>query len=86
MNAAILITARLKSQRLPRKVLKPLCGKPMIEHMVERLRFADFTDRIILCTSPLEEDAAGLGGGPAELEGSLSENGSVIGSCPSHHS
>jgi len=56
MNAAILITARLKSVRLPRKVLKPLEGKPMLHHQVERLRAAKMTDQIILCTSQEEED------------------------------
>jgi spore coat polysaccharide biosynthesis protein SpsF len=56
MKTGILITARLKSQRLPRKVLKPLCGKPMLWHLVERLRQSKFGEQIVLCTSTVEQD------------------------------
>ncbi len=56
MSTAILITARLKSTRLPRKVLLPIHGRPMMSHMIERLRLAKQPERIIICTSPLEED------------------------------
>ncbi|MFC2081654.1 cytidylyltransferase domain-containing protein [Candidatus Bipolaricaulota bacterium] len=56
MKTSILITARLKSTRLPKKVLKPILGRPMLEHLVERLRKAERPDSIILCTSPVAED------------------------------
>jgi spore coat polysaccharide biosynthesis protein SpsF len=56
LSKAIFITARLKSTRLPRKVLKPILGRPMISHMIERLRLAKVLDRIVICTSPLDED------------------------------
>ena len=56
MKTAILITARLKSTRLPKKVIKPIKGRPMICHMIERLKLARRPDRIVICTSPLEED------------------------------
>ncbi len=56
MKTAVLITARLKSERLPRKVLLPIHGKPMISHMIDRLKTSRRADRIILCTSPLPED------------------------------
>ena len=56
MTAAILITARLKSTRLPRKVIKPILGRPMISHMIDRLKLAHLPQRIILCTSTLPED------------------------------
>ena len=56
MSTAILITARLKSNRLPRKVLKPILGRPMICHMIDRLKLAQRPEKIILCTSPLSED------------------------------
>ena len=38
MKIAFLITARLKSTRLPMKVIKPMHGKPMIVHMLDRLK------------------------------------------------
>ena len=56
MKTAILITARLKSIRLPKKVLKPILGRPMLGHMIDRLRLARRPKDIILCTSPLPED------------------------------
>lgn len=56
MKCAILITARLKSQRLPLKVLKKIHGKPMIKHMLDRLKLAKRPESIIICTSMLEQD------------------------------
>lgn len=57
MKTAILITARLKSTRLPMKVLKPIHGRPMIAHLLDRLKLARRPDDIIICTSPLDQDA-----------------------------
>ncbi len=56
MKTAILITARLKSVRLLMKVIKPVKGKPMICHMLDRLKLAQRPQQIILCTSPVEQD------------------------------
>ena len=56
-----LITARLKSKRLPKKVLLEVLGKPLIVHMINRIKYAKNIDKIIICTStnvqddPLEE-------------------------------
>ncbi len=56
MRVATFITARLKSTRLPRKVLKPILGEPMLVHMIRRLRLAKRPERIVLCTSTIAED------------------------------
>ena len=56
MSTGILITARLKSTRLKEKVLKPIMGRPMLSHMIERLRLAETPDKIIICTSTVEQD------------------------------
>lgn len=56
MKTAILITARLKSTRLPKKAIKPIAGKPMIRHQIDRLRLAECPEQIIMCTSPVDED------------------------------
>jgi spore coat polysaccharide biosynthesis protein SpsF len=56
MKTAITITARLKSKRLPKKVIKKIEGKPMIEHQIERLKCAKLPDEIILCTSTNPQD------------------------------
>ena len=56
MKTAILITARLKSTRLPMKVIKPIHGHPMIVHLLDRLKLAQRPSEIIICTSPLTQD------------------------------
>ena len=56
MKVASFITARLKSKRLPKKVLKMLNGKPMIAHLVDRLKLSKECKKIILCTSILDQD------------------------------
>lgn len=53
---AIFITARVGSSRLPRKHLKKIKNKYCIEHMIERVRKSEKTDKIILCTTTLPED------------------------------
>lgn len=54
----IFVTARLKSSRLPRKVLLEVQGKPLIEHLIDRLKLANRPDSIVLCTSTHPEDQA----------------------------
>lgn len=56
MRIATFITARLQSTRLPKKVLKPIQGRPMLSHMIERLRLAERPERIVLCTSTVAQD------------------------------
>jgi len=56
MKCAILITARLKSTRLPKKITKLIHGKPMIKHMLDRLKLAKFPNKIIICTSTVAQD------------------------------
>ncbi len=56
MKKGILITARLKSTRLPFKVIKKIMGKPMIIHMLDRLKQSKLSNDIVICTSGLEQD------------------------------
>ena len=50
MRAAI-IQARCGSSRLPGKVFADLCGKPLIRHVVDRLKYCTRLDRIIIATT-----------------------------------
>ncbi len=56
MLSAIFITARMKSVRLPRKVTKPICGIPMIIHLINRLKLSKTCPQIIMCTSANPDD------------------------------
>ena len=57
MKSAIFITVRMKSSRLPRKALLEIKGKPVIEHLIDRLKLAKSPDLIVLCTSTHPDDA-----------------------------
>lgn len=64
---AFLITARLKSQRLPGKLLKTLGQQTVFAHVVERAKAVMPADRVVVCTStdpkddPLERASVELG-------------------------
>lgn len=46
-----IVQARMGSERLPQKVLKPIIGKPMILHVLDRLHESETIDKIVLATS-----------------------------------
>jgi len=56
MKIGFLITARLKSTRLPFKILKDLNGKTVIERVIERAKEINGISDIVLCTSPNPQD------------------------------
>ena len=51
-----IIQARMSSKRLPNKVLLPLSGSPVIEHIVQRLSTSEGLDEIIIATSTDKTD------------------------------
>ena len=46
-----IIQARMSSTRLPGKVLMPICGKPLIWHIVNRLKSCHIVSEIILAST-----------------------------------
>lgn len=58
MNTVAIIQARMGSSRLPGKVLRPLLGKPMLAHIVERVRAAQGIDNVVVATSDKTIDQA----------------------------
>jgi len=52
------IQARMGSTRLPGKVLRPICGRPTIERIAERLRHCREVDAIVVSTSVETRDDA----------------------------
>ncbi|GEM_PF-338265 len=51
----VALIARLKSQRLPKKALKLIKDKPLIVHMIDRLK-KSHPEELVLCTSTNSED------------------------------
>jgi spore coat polysaccharide biosynthesis protein SpsF len=51
MRVVAIIQARMGSTRLPGKILKPLAGRPVLWHVVDRLRHADSLDGIGVATT-----------------------------------
>jgi spore coat polysaccharide biosynthesis protein SpsF len=57
-----ILQARVSSSRLPGKVLKPICGRPMLQHQLDRVRRARSVDGFIVATStePSDDGIAAL--------------------------
>ena len=56
MKTLALIAVRLSSSRLPGKALMPILKIPMLEHMVDRIRFSRQINEIIIATSTESSD------------------------------
>ena len=56
MKVGFLVTARLKSTRLPEKLLKEICGRPILAHMLDRIKVAKQVSQIVICTSTNPQD------------------------------
>ncbi|HEV8385020.1 MAG TPA: 3-deoxy-manno-octulosonate cytidylyltransferase [Candidatus Acidoferrales bacterium] len=50
MNVLAVIPARYASTRLPGKPLAPIAGKPMIQHVCERVQQAERVNRVVVAT------------------------------------
>ncbi len=55
VKTGIFITARLKSKRLPLKVIKPIQGRPMVEWMIDRMKRCNI-DPVVMMTSTNPQD------------------------------
>ena len=67
LKTVAIVQARMGSTRLPNKVMRPICGVPMIELLLRRLSQAQEIDQIVVATStdpknqPLAEHVRSLG-------------------------
>jgi spore coat polysaccharide biosynthesis protein SpsF len=52
-----IIQARMGSSRLPGKVLLDICGKPMLQHVLERTQRAQTLDEVVVATTSQPEEA-----------------------------
>lgn len=56
LNNLAIIQARMGSSRLPGKVLKELAGKPVLWHVIHRVKRSQMIDEVVVATSFREED------------------------------
>lgn len=56
MRIVAIIQARMGSTRLPQKVLVDLCGKPMMQHIVDRVAQSQMIDDVVIATSVSQSD------------------------------
>lgn len=58
MENLLIIQARVGSTRLPNKVLKQLAGRPMLQFIIERVKYAKTIDGFLVATTNKERDNA----------------------------
>lgn len=58
LRIGIAVQARMSSRRLPGKVLRPLAGKPLLAHLLDRLSRVEAVDGLVLATSVAAGDDA----------------------------
>lgn len=76
-KASVIIQSRMGSERLPKKVLMHLAGKPVLEHVLRRCQHAQMVDRVIVATTVDIQDLAIVnfvsGLGVSVLSGSVND-------------
>lgn len=61
MKIGAIVQTRMGSTRLPGKVMLDLCGKPVIDHVIDRLKQSKLLNEIIIATTALEADRVIVG-------------------------
>jgi spore coat polysaccharide biosynthesis protein SpsF len=56
MNTLAIVQARMGSTRLPQKTLLPISGKPMLAHILDRVRRSETLDGIVVATTQEAQD------------------------------
>ncbi|GCL36294.1 acylneuraminate cytidylyltransferase [Sphaerospermopsis reniformis] len=51
MKTVTIIQARMGSTRLPGKVMKPLCGKTVLFHVISRVKACSLVDEVVVATT-----------------------------------
>src|SRR5262245_59948616 len=59
MSTVAIIQARLGSTRFPGKVLAPLCGRPIIQHVIERAHAISGVDQVVVAMPHRDAEVLG---------------------------
>ena len=51
MKTVAIIQARMSSSRLPGKIMTDIAGKPMLQHVINRVQKARMLDLVLVATS-----------------------------------
>ena len=84
MNIVAIIPARGGSKGVPRKNIRPLCGKPLIVHTIENALAAQHINKLVVSTDDAEIARISRGAGaeivwrPAEISGDLASSESAL--------
>lgn len=56
MKTAAIVNVRMGSTRLPGKALREICGKPLLQHLLDRVARARMVDQVVVATSSLQSN------------------------------
>jgi len=56
VKISAVIVSRMGSSRLPGKALREVMGKPLLQHLIERVKHSKFIEDIVVATSVKKED------------------------------
>ena len=56
MNCIVFVTVRTASKRLPKKALRKIKGRPLIQILLDRIRESGVARKIVVCTTKLKSD------------------------------
>ena len=51
MKTVAIVQARMNSTRLPGKVLADICGKPLIQRLIDRVKSTPGVDLVVIATT-----------------------------------
>lgn len=61
MKVVAIVEARMRSKRLAEKVILPLSGKPLLQVLIEQLRYCKTLDQVVIATTINREDEKIIG-------------------------
>ena len=56
MTVTAIVQARIASTRLPGKVMRSIIGKPVLQHVIERIKMSKSVDQVVVATTENAED------------------------------